>query len=139
MIKDPHLEYMQPVDGNTAAAHVAYYFSDNALIFPITPSSPMAETVDQWAAQGRLNAFDQVVRVDQMNHEGGAAGALHGAILAGSLTTTYTASQGLLLMIPNLYKLAAEHVPAVLHVAARTIATHSLSIHGDHSDLMAAR
>lgn len=130
---------MQPIDGCTGAAHIAYYFSDNAIIYPITPSSPMAEYIDQWASQSRLNAFDQVVRVDQMNHEGGAAGALHGALQAGSLTSTYTASQGLLLMIPNLYKLAGEHLPAVLHVAARTIATHSLSIHGDHGDIMACR
>ncbi|KAH0575808.1 Pyruvate-flavodoxin oxidoreductase 4 [Spironucleus salmonicida] len=130
---------MQPIDGCTAAAHVSYFFSDNALIFPITPSSPMAELVDAWAAQGRLNAFNQIVRIDELNHEGGAAGAVHGAVLTGSLATTYTASQGLLLMIPNLYKLAAEHLPAVFHVAARTIATHALSIHGDHSDIMAAR
>jgi pyruvate-ferredoxin/flavodoxin oxidoreductase len=99
----------------------------------------MAELVDQWAAAGRKNAFDQVVRVDELNSEAGAAGALHGAISAGALTTTYTASQGLLLMIPNLYKLAGEHLPAVLHVAARTLATHALSIHGDHSDIMAVR
>ena len=130
---------MQPIDGCTAAAHVAYYFSDNAIIYPITPSSPMAEYVDAWAAQNRLNAFGQVVRVDEMNSEAGAAGALHGAILSGALTSTYTASQGLLLMIPNLYKLAGEHLPAVLHVAARALATHSLSIHGDHSDIMACR
>ncbi|KAH0575862.1 Pyruvate-flavodoxin oxidoreductase 3 [Spironucleus salmonicida] len=130
---------MQPIDGNTAAAHIAYYLCDNSLIFPISPSSPMAELVDEWASKGRLNAFDQVHRVTELNHEGGAAGALHGALLNGSLSSTYTASQGLLLMIPNLYKMAAEHLPGVLHVAARTIATHSLSIHGDHSDIMAIK
>ncbi|CAL5970181.1 Pyruvate-flavodoxin_oxidoreductase 4 [Hexamita inflata] len=128
-----------PIDGCTAAAHIAYYFSDNAIIYPITPSSPMAEYIDAWAATKRLNAFDQVVSVDELNSEAGAVGALHGALAAGALTTTYTSSQGLLLMIPNLYKMAGEHLPAVIHVAARTIATHSLSIHGDHSDIMAVR
>ncbi|TNJ29398.1 Pyruvate-flavodoxin oxidoreductase [Giardia muris] len=128
-----------PVDGNCAVAHVSYFFSDAALIFPITPSSPMAEYVDSWAAQGRKNGFGQILRVEELNSEGGAAGALHGALSTGVLATTYTASQGLLLMVPNMYKLAGEHLPAVLHVAARTLATHSLSVHGDHSDLMAIR
>ena len=128
-----------PIDGNYAAAHTAYFFSDVSAIYPITPSSPMAEYIDAWASQGRLNAFGQVVRVEEMNSEAAAAGALHGSMCAGALTTTYTASQGLLLMIPNLYKIAGEHLPAVFHVAARTLATHSLAIHGDHSDIMACR
>nr|ABW76111.1 pyruvate:ferredoxin oxidoreductase [Retortamonas sp. Vale] len=128
-----------PIDGNCAAAHTAYFFSDVSAIYPITPSSPMAEYIDSWASQGRLNAFGQIVRVEEMNSEAGAAGALHGSMCAGALTTTYTASQGLLLMIPNLYKIAGEHLPAVFHVAARTLATHALAIHGDHSDIMACR
>lgn len=99
----------------------------------------MAEYVDQWTAEGRKNAFDQIVRVDQLDSEAGAAGSVHGAIIAGALTSTFTASQGLLLMIPNMYKIAGEHLPVVFHVAARTISTHALSIHGDHGDIMAVR
>nr|WHT24065.1 ferredoxin/flavodoxin-dependent pyruvate dehydrogenase [Giardia intestinalis] len=128
-----------PIDGCCAAAHVSYFFSDASVIYPITPSTPMAEYVDSWAAQGRKNAFGQVVRVEEMNSEGAAAGALHGTLSTGLLSSTYTASQGLLLMIPNMYKIAGEHLPAVFHVAARTIATHSLSVHGDHADIMAVR
>lgn len=126
-------------DGNTCAAHIAYMFSEVAAIYPITPSSPMAEHVDEWAAQGRKNLFGDTVLVQEMQSEGGAAGALHGALQAGALTTTFTASQGLLLMIPNMYKIAGELMPSVFHVSARTIATHSLCIFGDHSDVMACR
>lgn len=127
------------MDGNTAAAHVAYAFSEVAAIYPITPSSPMAESMDEWASQDRVNIFDEKVKIVEMQSEGGAAGAVHGSIATGSLTSTFTASQGLLLMIPNIYKIAAEQSPAVFHVAARTVATHALSIFGDHSDVMAAR
>lgn len=126
-------------DGNGAAAHVAYHYTDVAAIYPITPSSTMAENVDEWAAKGRKNIFGQVVRVTEMQSEGGAAGAVHGSLSAGALTTTFTASQGLLLMIPNMYKIAGEFLPGVFHVAARTLATHALSIFGDHSDVMACR
>lgn len=126
-------------DGNGAASHVAYHYTDVAAIYPITPSSTMAENVDEWAAKGRKNIFGQVVRVTEMQSEGGAAGAVHGSLSAGALTTTFTASQGLLLMIPNMYKIAGELLPAVFHVTARTIATHALSIFGDHSDVMACR
>jgi pyruvate-ferredoxin/flavodoxin oxidoreductase len=126
-------------DGNTAAAHVAYMFSEVAAIYPITPSSPMAEHVDEWAAQGRKNLFGDTVMVQEMQSEAGAAGAVHGSLQAGALTTTFTASQGLLLMIPNMYKIAGELLPTVFHVSARTIATHSLCIFGDHSDVMACR
>ncbi len=126
-------------DGNGAAAHVAYYYTDIAAIYPITPSSNMAESVDEWAAKGRKNIFGQVVRVTEMQSEGGAAGAVHGSLSAGALTTTFTASQGLLLMIPNMYKIAGELLPAVFHVTARSLATHALSIFGDHSDVMACR
>ena len=126
-------------DGNQAAAHVAYMFSEVAAIYPITPSSPMAEHVDEWAAQDRKNLFDDTVSVQEMQSEGGAAGAVHGSLQAGALTTTFTASQGLLLMIPNMYKIAGELLPCVFHVSARTLATHSLSIFGDHSDVMACR
>ena len=126
-------------DGNQAAAHVAYMFSEVAAIYPITPSSPMAEHVDEWAAQGRKNLFGDTVKVQEMQSEGGAAGAVHGSLQAGALTTTFTASQGLLLMIPNMYKIAGELLPCVFHVSARTLATHSLCIFGDHSDVMACR
>lgn len=130
---------MKTMDGNTAAAHVAYAFTDVAAIYPITPSSPMAEYVDLWSAHGRKNIFGQRVKLTEMQSEGGAAGAVHGSLATGALTTTFTASQGLLLMIPNMYKIAGELLPAVFHVSARTLATHALSIFGDHSDVMAAR
>ncbi len=126
-------------DGNTCAGHVAYMFSEVAAIYPITPSSPMAEHVDEWAAQGRKNLFGDTVLVQEMQSEGGAAGAVHGSLQAGALTTTFTASQGLLLMIPNMYKIAGELLPSVFHVSARTLASHSLCIFGDHSDVMACR
>ena len=127
------------MDGNHAAAHVAYAYSDVAAIFPITPSTTMAEYTDEWAAEGRENIFGQTVRVSEMQSEAGAAGAVHGSLAAGALTATFTASQGLLLMIPNIYKIAGELLPGVFHVAARTIATHALSIFGDHSDIYACR
>jgi pyruvate-ferredoxin/flavodoxin oxidoreductase len=127
------------MDGNTAAAHVSYAFTDVAAIYPITPSSTMAEVVDEWAAYGRKNVFGQEVKVVEMQSEAGAAGAVHGSLAAGALTTTYTASQGLLLMIPNMYKIAGELLPGVFHVSARTLAAHALCIFGDHSDVMSAR
>ena len=127
------------VDGNTAVSHIAYAFSDVAAIYPITPSSPMAEVADEWAAHGRTNLFGQKVRIAEMQSEAGAAGAVHGSLAAGAMTTTYTASQGLLLMIPNMYKIAGELLPAVFHVSARTVASHALNIFGDHSDVMACR
>lgn len=127
------------MDGNTAAAHVAYAFSDVAAIYPITPSSPMAELCDEWAAYGRKNLFGQTMKIAALQSEGGAAGAVHGSLAAGALTTTFTASQGLLLMIPNMYKIAGELLPSVFHVTARALATHALSIFGDHSDVMAVR
>ncbi len=127
------------MDGNEAAAHVAYAFSDVACIYPITPSSPMAEHIDAWASHGRKNIFGQEVLVKELQSEGGAAGAVHGSLQAGSLTSTYTASQGLLLMLPNMYKIAGELLPGVFHVAARALASHALSIFGDHQDVMAAR
>ena len=130
---------MEILDGNQAAASVAYRLSEVIAIFPITPSSPMGEWADQWRDEGRANIFGTVPTVVEMQSEGGAAGALHGALQAGALATTFTASQGLLLMIPNMFKIAGELTPAVIHVAARTIATHALSIFGDHSDVMAAR
>ncbi len=126
-------------DGNAAAAHVAYMFSEVSCIYPITPSSPMAENVDEWAAQGRKNLFGETVRLVEMQSEAGAAGAVHGALQAGALTTTYTASQGLLLMIPNMYKIAGELLPCVFHVSARALAAQALSIFGDHADIYAAR
>ncbi len=126
-------------DGNQAAAHISYMFSEVAAIYPITPSSTMAEYVDEWAAAGRKNIFGETVLVQEMQSEGGAAGALHGSLHAGALTTTYTASQGLLLMIPNMYKIAGEMLPCVFHVSARTLASHALSIFGDHQDVMACR
>ena len=127
------------MDGNTAAAHVSYAFTEVAGIYPITPSSPMADNVDQWAAAGRKNIFGNTVKVVEMESEAGAAGAVHGSLAAGALTTTYTASQGLLLMIPNMFKIAGELLPAVFHVSARTVATQSLNIFGDHSDVYACR
>jgi len=130
---------MQTMDGNTAAAHVSYAFTDVAAIYPITPSSPMADLVDQWSANGLKNIFGQQVKVVEMQSEGGAAGAVHGSLAAGALTTTYTASQGLLLMIPNMYKIAGELLPAVIHCSARALASHALSIFGDHQDVMACR
>ena len=130
---------MKTMDGNTAAAHVSYAFTEVTAIYPITPSSPMAEHVDEWVAQGRKNIFGQPVKVMEMQSEGGAAGAVHGSLQAGAYTTTYTASQGLLLMIPNMYKIAGERLPGVIHVSARALATSSLNIFGDHQDVMAAR
>ena len=127
------------VDGNTAAANMAYALSDMAIIYPITPSSPMAENIDEWQAAGKLNCFGNKVSVTEMQSEAGAAGALHGALTSGALATTFTSSQGLLLMIPNMYKIAGELLPCVINVAARTLATHALSIFGDHSDVMACR
>ena len=124
-------------DGNQAASHMAYMFSEVAAIYPITPSSNMAENVDEWATHGRKNIFGDEVKVVEMQSEAGAAGTLHGSLQAGALTTTFTASQGLLLMIPNMYKLAGELLPAVFHVSARTVAAHALSIFGDHSDVYA--
>ena len=129
----------QTIDGNTAAAHVAYAFSDVAALYPITPSSTMGEVCDEWAAAGRKNLFGQTLKVTEMQSEAGAAGAVHGSLSAGAMTTTFTASQGLLLMIPNMYKIAGELLPTVFHVSARAIATHALSIFGDHQDVMAAR
>ena len=130
---------MKSMDGNNAAAHVSYAFSEVAAIYPITPSSPMADLVDQWSANGLKNIFGSQVKVVEMQSEAGAAGAVHGSLGAGALTTTYTASQGLLLMIPNMYKIAAEQLPCVFHVSARTVSTHALNIFGDHSDVMACR
>ncbi|MEG6568750.1 pyruvate:ferredoxin (flavodoxin) oxidoreductase [Thermoanaerobacterium thermosaccharolyticum] len=130
---------MKTMDGNTAAAHVAYAFTEVAAIYPITPSSPMAEHVDEWSAHGRKNLFGQEVKVIEMQSEAGAAGAVHGSLAAGALTTTFTASQGLLLMIPNMYKIAGELLPGVFHVSARALASHALSIFGDHQDVMACR
>ena len=130
---------MKSMDGNNAAAHVSYAFSEVAAIYPITPSSPMADFVDQWSANGQKNIFGTKVKVVEMQSEAGAAGAVHGSLGAGALTTTYTASQGLLLMIPNMYKIAAEQLPCVFHVSARTVSTQSLNIFGDHSDVMACR
>ena len=130
---------MKSMDGNNAAAHVSYAFSEVAAIYPITPSSPMADFVDQWSANGLKNIFGTRVKVVEMQSEAGAAGAVHGSLGTGALTTTYTASQGLLLMIPNMYKIAAEQLPCVFHVSARTVSTHALNIFGDHSDVMACR
>ncbi|NMM62704.1 pyruvate:ferredoxin (flavodoxin) oxidoreductase [Clostridium sp. P21] len=130
---------MKTMDGNAAAAYASYAFTEVAAIFPITPSTPMAEGVDEWAAHGKKNLFNQTVKVSEMQSEAGAAGAVHGSLAAGALTTTYTASQGLLLMIPNMYKIAGEHLPGVFHVTARAVAAHALSIFGDHQDVMACR
>ncbi|HRR04676.1 MAG TPA: pyruvate:ferredoxin (flavodoxin) oxidoreductase, partial [Bacteroidales bacterium] len=126
-------------DGNYAAAHVAYMFSEVAAIYPITPSSTMAEYIDEWAATGRKNIFNETVKVVEMQSEAGAAGAVHGSLQAGALTSTFTASQGLLLMIPNMYKIAGELLPGVFHVSARSLAAQALSIFGDHSDVMSTR
>ena len=129
----------QSMDGNTAAAHVAYAYTEVAGIYPITPSSPMADTVDQWSAAGQKNIFGNTVKVVEMQSEAGAAAMVHGALQSGALSSTFTASQGLLLMIPTLYKLAGEMLPGVIHVAARSLSTHSLSIFGDHQDIYAVR
>ena len=126
-------------DGNWAASNIAYLFSEHAAIYPITPSSTMAENIDEWAAAGKKNLWGEIVKVTEMQSEAGAAGAVHGSLQAGALTTTYTASQGLLLMIPNMYKIAGEMLPAVFHVSARALASHALSIFGDHQDVMACR
>ncbi|HOO99811.1 MAG TPA: pyruvate:ferredoxin (flavodoxin) oxidoreductase, partial [Bacteroidales bacterium] len=126
-------------DGNQAASHIAYMFSEVAAIYPITPSSTMAELIDEWSANGLKNIFGEQVKVVEMQSEGGASGAVHGALQTGSLCSTFTASQGLLLMIPNMYKIAAELLPAVFHVSVRTVAAHALSIFGDHSDIYATR
>ena len=130
---------MKTMDGNEAAAYVSYAFTEVAAIYPITPSSPMAELVDIWSAKGNKNLFDQRVRVVELQSEAGASGAMHGSLQGGALTTTYTASQGLLLMIPNMYKMAGELLPGVFHVSARAVAAHALSIFGDHQDVMATR
>ncbi len=130
---------MTTIDGNTAASHVAYAFSEVAAIYPITPSSPMGEMADAWAAKGQTNLFGRPVNVVEMQSEAGAAGAVHGSLSAGALTTTFTASQGLMLMIPNMFKIAGEMMPTVFHVSARSLACQSLSIFGDHSDVMAVR
>src|SRR4030042_350732 len=126
-------------DGNQAASHVAYMFSEIAAIYPITPSSNMAENVDEWSSFGLKNIFGETVQVAEMQSEGGAAGAVHGSLQAGALTTTFTASQGLLLMIPNMYKISGELLPGVFHVSARSLAAQALSIFGDHSDVMSVR
>ncbi|MBQ3493796.1 MAG: pyruvate:ferredoxin (flavodoxin) oxidoreductase, partial [Clostridia bacterium] len=125
------------IDGNTAAAKMAYYLNEVSSIYPITPSSTMAELCDQWAGEGKTNIFGNKMLVSEMQSEAGVAGAVHGSLTAGTLTTTFTASQGLLLMIPNMYKIAGECLPTVFHVSARALATHALSIFGDHSDVMA--
>ncbi|MDO9265084.1 MAG: pyruvate:ferredoxin (flavodoxin) oxidoreductase, partial [Desulfosalsimonadaceae bacterium] len=130
---------MKTIDGNTAAVHVAYALSDVAAIYPITPSTSMGETADEWAAKGLKNIFGQTLVVKEMQSEAGAAGAVHGSLVTGSLTTTFTASQGLLLMIPNMYKISGELLPCVFHVSARALAAHALSIFGDHSDVMGVR
>lgn len=130
---------MKTMDGNHAAAHASYAFTEVAAIYPITPSSVMAEATDEWSTQGRINVFGQTVQVTEMQSEAGAAGTVHGSLSAGALTTTYTASQGLLLMIPNLYKIAGERLPGVFNVSARALASHALSIFGDHSDVYACR
>ena len=130
---------MKTMDGNTAAAYISYAFTELAAIYPITPSSTMAELVDQWSASGKKNLFGQPVKVVEMQSEAGAAGVVHGSLKTGALTTTYTASQGLLLMIPNMYKIAGELLPSVFHVASRAVTTNALNIFGDHGDVMAAR
>ncbi len=130
---------MQTIDGNTAATHVAYGMSEVATIYPITPSSPLGEIADSWAVKGRKNIFGQVLKIKQMQSEAGAAGAVHGALTAGAVATTFTASQGLLLKIPNMYKISGELLPCVFHVTARALSAHALSIFGDQSDVMSAR
>ena len=127
------------MDGNTAAAHASYAFTEVATIYPITPSSVMAEMVDEWSANGRKNIFGESVEVREMQHEGGAAGAVHGVLQGGGLASTYTASQGLMLMLPNMYKIAGELLPGVFHVSARALASNALSIFGDHQDVMTCR
>src|ERR1041384_354036 len=127
------------MDGNEAAAYIAYKTNEVCAIYPITPSSAMGELCDEWSAQGKTNVFGEIPKVIEMQSEAGAAGAVHGALLGGALSTTFTSSQGLLLMIPNMYKIAGELTPAVFHIAARSLATHALSIFGDHSDVMAVR
>ena len=134
-----HNRIEKTMDGNAAAAHVAYAFTQVAPIYPITPSSPMAEIIDEWAVEGRENLFGETVKVVEMQSEAGAAATLHGTLSAGVLATTFTSSQGLLLMLPNIYKVAGELLPGVFHVAARTVASHALSIFGDHSDVYACR
>jgi pyruvate-ferredoxin/flavodoxin oxidoreductase len=133
------MEQKQTLDGNAAVADIAYRVNEICAIFPITPSSPVAELADEWSAAGRTNLWGGVPIVQEMQAEGGAAGAVHGALQGGALTTTFTASQGLLLMIPNMFKIAGELTPCVFHIAARSIATQALSIFGDHSDVMAVR
>ena len=130
---------MKTMDGNEAAAYAAYAFTEVAGIYPITPSSPMADYTDIWASQGKKNIFGMPVKIVEMQSEAGAAGSVHGSLQAGALTTTYTASQGLLLKIPNMYKIAGQMLPGVIHVAARAIAAQALSIFGDHQDIYAAR
>ena len=130
---------MKTMDGNNAAAWASYPFTEVAAIYPITPSSVMAEVTDQWAAKGKENLFGTPVKLAEMQSEAGASGTVHGSLAAGALTTTYTASQGLLLMIPNLYKIAGELLPCVIHVSARCVASHALNIFGDHSDIYACR
>ncbi len=130
---------MKTMDGNNAAAHVSYAFTDLAAIYPITPSSVMAEVTDKWSAEGRVNIFGNQVKVVEMQSEAGASGTVHGSLEGGALTTTFTASQGLLLMIPNMYKIAGELLPCVINVSARALASHALSIFGDHSDIYACR
>ena len=130
---------MKTMDGNNAAAWASYPFTEVAAIYPITPSSVMAEVTDQWAAKGKVNLFGTPVKLAEMQSEAGASGTVHGSLAAGALTTTYTASQGLLLMIPNLYKIAGELLPCVIHVSARCVASHALNIFGDHSDIYACR
>ena len=132
-------KHFKTMDGNCAAAHCAYAFTEVAAIYPITPSSPMAEYVDEWSAKGQKNIFGETVELIEMQSEAGAAGAVHGSLQAGALTTTFTASQGLLLMIPNMYKIAGELLPTVFHVSARALAAHALNIFGDHQDVMACR
>ena len=131
--------HLQTMDGNEAAAHVAYAFTEVSTIYPITPSSPMADHVDDWSAHGRKNIFGQPVQLVELQAESGACGAMHGALETGSLTTTFTASQGLMLMIPPMFRIAGSMLPGVMHVSARTVGTHSISIFGDHSDAMACR
>src|SRR5689334_21653316 len=139
MVQDPTTPTMVTIDGNEAAAYVAHKLNEVIAIYPITPSSAMGEWADQWSSDGRPNIWGSVPRVVEMQSEAGAAGALHGALQSGSLATTFTSAQGLLLMIPNMYKIAGELTPAVIHVAARSLATHALSIFGDHQDVMAVR
>jgi len=135
----PQKKKMKSMDGNMAAAHVAYAFTEVATIYPITPSSPMPEFVDEWAARGMKNIFGEVVKVVEMQSEAGAAGAMHGALQSGVLASTFTASQGLLLMIPNMYKIAGELLPGVMHVTARSLSAHALSIFGDQADVYSVR